>query len=255
MRQGGLYVDGPARDTRWMSPVAPARLPDGFTLEPATGDHTAEVYDVVAAEMNDAFGLCPMTVDDVRADLTKPPPALTHQRLVRDRDGTPVQWWAAVLEAGDPTFYTWIRTHPGLAEPVRDEVAAVGLATLLDWVREQAPAGQEVRVRSGCPAGSAAGHRHLEAAGFTPKRTFWEMVGPVSESTRTAVPIAGLELTPAADDLRTAHRILDEAFAGNYGYQTRGYDDWLAFERSFAASTPTCGSSPPWTAYRPRCCR
>ena len=62
-----------------MSPVAPARLPEGFTLEPATVDHTAEVYAVVAAEMTEAFGLCPMTEDDVRADLAIPPPAVTMQ--------------------------------------------------------------------------------------------------------------------------------------------------------------------------------
>ena len=217
----------------------PVRLPDGFTAEPATAAHTEDVYPVTAAEMTEAFGFSPLTEDDVRADLGVEPPTVTMQWLVRERaTGAPVQWWAVMIDPGDPTFHLWVRTHPRLPDPVRDEVAAAGFSLLLHWVREHASDGQQgVRVQSGCPASGDAGRRHLQGAGFAHERTFWEMVGDVTEARRAAVPVAGLELG-RADDLRPIHRILDDSFAGHYGHEPRGFDDWLAFERSYAGYDP-----------------
>ena len=55
-----------------MSVLLPAGLPAGFTLEPATGDHAAEVFVLVAAEQTAAFGFCPDTEEDVRSMLEQP---------------------------------------------------------------------------------------------------------------------------------------------------------------------------------------
>ena len=80
----------------------------------------------------------------MRADLGVEPPMVTMRWLVRERaTGAPVQWWAVMIDPGDPTFHLWVRTHPRLPGPVRDEVAAAGFSLLLHWVREHASDGQQ----------------------------------------------------------------------------------------------------------------
>ena len=51
-----------------MSVLLPAGLPAGFTIEPATGAHVAEVFALLEAEQTAAFGFCPDTPEDVRSD-------------------------------------------------------------------------------------------------------------------------------------------------------------------------------------------
>ena len=87
------------------------------------------------------------------------------QHVVRDADGSVVQWWAAI-----PTPATRSST-PGTAAtrtcrprpptssptPVGDDAA---------WIRSHAEDGDgPIDVHSGTPGGSAAGHRHLDARG------------------------------------------------------------------------------------------
>jgi mycothiol synthase len=211
-----------------------------YTSEPATGAHVNEVFEILAAEQTAAFGFCPDTVEDVRAELDPAEGALSQQRLIRDReDGTPVQWWVLLQHSGDPIFHAWISSHPRLPDPIGDELARVGWATMLDLIREAAPPDQdEVTVHSGCPAGSDAGHRRLESAGFAHRRTFWEMTGPVNSDTRrTPVPVEGLTIKPTRDE-RTVHRILNDAFVGHWGYEPLQFDDWLAVEESLAGYDP-----------------
>jgi ribosomal protein S18 acetylase RimI-like enzyme len=206
---------------------------DWYTSEPATGAHVNEVFEIVAAECTDAYGFCPITAEDVRSELEYPASGLSPQLLIRDReDGAAVQWWVVIQEPGDPVFGAKIRSHPRLPDAIGDELARVGWATMLDWIRVAAPPGQdEVRIRSGCIAGSDAGRRGLEGAGFAHERTFWEMTGRVEDTRRTPRPIDGLTISPTGD-LRTVHRILDEAFLGEWDYETKSFDDWLVAEES-----------------------
>jgi ribosomal protein S18 acetylase RimI-like enzyme len=215
------------------------QLAGSYTFERATGAHVDEVFDIVAAELTDAFGFCPDTAEDVRADLEPPEGALSTQWLIRGHeDGVPAQWWAALQVPGDPIFYAWIRSRPTLPGAVGDELARVGWTTLLDWIAEAAPAGQrEVKVHSGCAVGSDAGHRRLEAAGFAHERTFWEMTGPAKGGAGSKVPVKGLRIVPTRDE-RAVHQVLNEAFVGHWGFEPMPFDEWLAFEKSTAGYDP-----------------
>ncbi|HEX6149211.1 hypothetical protein, partial [Nocardioides sp.] len=187
-----------------MSVLLPAGLPAGFTLEPATGAHAPEVFEMLAAERIDAFGFCPDSLEDVRADL-EPTASTAIELVVRDSEGSVSQWWVALTDPGDPVFHAWISSHPRLGATVHDELSSVGWSLLLDWIRGQAQGGvRTVEVRSGCEAGSDAGHRRLQNAGFTHRRTFWEMIGPVTEQTRTGRSVPGLTIS-ATDDTRAIH--------------------------------------------------
>ncbi|CUR57317.1 exported hypothetical protein [metagenome] len=210
-----------------MSILLPAGLPAGFILDAATVAHAAELFELRAAECVEAFGFCPDTVEDVRADLALCEGSEFLQLIVRDAAGSLVQWWSTFTGPGDPTFYAWVSSDPQLAETLHDELSSAGWSVLLDWIREHAADGDGViDVRSWCPAGSSAGHRRLAAAGFTHRRTFWEMVGPVTDVARTPPAVPGLTITAAADS-RSVYPVLDKAFEEHWGYTHLEYDDWM----------------------------
>jgi ribosomal protein S18 acetylase RimI-like enzyme len=204
-----------------------------YTSEPATGAHVLEVFEIVAAECTAAYGFCPVTVDDVQAELEYPRTALSKQRLIRaGQDGTAVQWWVVMQEPGNPVVSAKIRSHPRLTDAIGDELARVGWATMLDWIREAAATGQdEVQIRSACYPGGASGRRGLEAAGFVHERTIWEMTGSVNAANRKAHQVEGLSIVPVRD-LHTVHRIEHEAFVGAWDYEATVFDDWLVDEEA-----------------------
>jgi ribosomal protein S18 acetylase RimI-like enzyme len=217
----------------------PAGLPAGFTLEPATGAHAPEVFEVCAAEETAAFGFCPDTEEDVRGMLEPPATAASTQLLIRDRTGAPVQWWAVLRDPGDPITHAWIATHPGLPDQVSDELARSGWTMMLDWIRAHPTddGGDELVVHSMCPAGSEPGYRHLAKAGFIQQRTFWEMLGPVTEESRSAADVPGLVIE-TTQDVAAVHGVLNEAFVGHYGFTPSSLEDWLAVEETMPGFDP-----------------
>jgi ribosomal protein S18 acetylase RimI-like enzyme len=216
-----------------MSAVLPAGLPAGFTLEPATGAHVAEVFELVAAEQEAAFGFCPDTEEDVRSMLEPPAVAAHTEQLVRDPDGRAVQWWVAMRAPGDPIVHSWLTSHPRLPDAVSDELARAGWEVAFDWVRAHPPDGVDgqITVHSGCPAGSTANPRHLAEAGFTRQRTFWEMLGPVTDDHRSAPEVPGLVIEATRDEA-ALHGVFNEAFLGHYGFTPTTLETWSAFEES-----------------------
>jgi mycothiol synthase len=214
-------------------------LPAGFTLEPATGALVAEVFELVAAEHTAAFGFCPETEEDVRSMLEPPAAGASIEHVVRDIGGAIAQWWGAFRDPGDPITRAWISTHPQLPDADSDELARAGWAMMLDWIRAHPPGGadDDILVHSGCPAGSAPNPRHLAAAGFARQRTFWEMLGPVTDDTRTAAEVPGLVIE-ANQDLAVLHGVLNEAFVGHYGFTPASLEDWLAVEETMAGFDP-----------------
>ncbi len=223
-----------------MSVLLPAGLPAGFTLEPATGAHVAEAFQLVAAEQTAAFGFCPDTEEDVRSILEPPAAAAGIQHLVRDADGAVVQWWVVLRDPGDPITHAWISTHPQLPDADADALARTGWAAMLDWIRAHPPEGVEddIQVHSGCPAGSTPSLRHLADAGFTRQRTFWEMLGPVTDDARTAPQVPGLVIE-SSRDVGTIHSVLNRAFVGHYGFTPTTLEDWLAVEETLAGFDPS----------------
>ena len=223
-----------------MSTTLPAGLPAGFSLEPATGAHVADVFELVVAEQTAAFGFCPDTEEDVRSLLEPPATAASSQHVVRDADGAVVQWWMALRDPGDPISHAVVSTHPRLPDAVADELARTGFAVMLEWFRAHPPEGVDgdLRVHSGCPAGSGPNPRHLTEAGFTRQHTFWEMIGPVTDATRTAPEVPGL-LIEASRDVAALHGVLNEAFVGHYGFTPSTLDDWLAVQETTAGFDPS----------------
>jgi mycothiol synthase len=199
----------------------------------------SEVYRLVAAEQTAAFGFCPETEEDVRSILEPPAAAASTEYLVRDCDGAAMQWWGVLRDPGDPITHAWISTHPRLLDADADALARAGWAAMLDWIRVHPPEGvdDDIQVHSGCPAGSAPNPRHLAEAGFTKQRTFWEMLGPVSDEARSAPQVPGLVIE-ASRDVATIHGVLNQGFVGHYGFTPTTLEDWLAVEETMAGFDP-----------------
>ncbi len=223
-----------------MSVPLPAGLPAGFTLEPATGAHAPEVFGLCAAEQTAAFGFCADTEEDVRALLEPPATAAGIQFLIRDASDSPVQWWAVLRDPGDPITHAWTSSDPRLLATVSDELARAGWSLMLDWIRANPPDdnGPELQVHAGCPAGSEPNLRQLAEAEFTQQRTFWEMLGPVTDKARTAIEVPGLVIE-ATHDVAAIHRVLNEAFTGHYGFTPTSLENWLAVEKTLSGFDPS----------------
>ena len=223
-----------------MSVLLPAGLPEGFTFEPATGAHVAEVFALCEAEQTAAFGFCPDTVEDVRSMLEQPETTQSTEHLVRDADGRVVQWWVALRDAGEKITFAWISSHPDLPDATSDELARSGWTMLLDWARAHPgddDTATEIEVHSGIPAGSAPNARHLAEAGFTHQRTFWEMLGPVTTAARTPPEVPRLAIEQS-HDLAAIHGVLNVAFLGHYGFTPMSLENWAAIEKSMAGFDP-----------------
>lgn len=157
-----------------MSVLLPARLPDGYTIEPATSAHVQEMFAISSAELIDVFGFNTETVEDVRCFVEHPAETKTVVMLVRDDKADLVQWWVAFNDPGDPIFYAWTPSDPRLPADLNDELATAGWTMLVAWIRGNAPGGAgTIEVQSLCPAGSVPRQRQLRAAGFDHRRTFW----------------------------------------------------------------------------------
>ncbi|HEX6151840.1 GNAT family N-acetyltransferase, partial [Nocardioides sp.] len=79
--------------------------------------------------------------------------------------------------------------------------------------------------------------RRLQNAGFTHRRTFWEMIGPVTEQTRTGRSVPGLTIS-ATDDTRAIHAVFEKGFEDHWGYVPLTYDDWMPVATTLAGYDP-----------------
>ena len=211
-----------------------------FSSEPVTGSLVGEVFDIVSAEVTAVLGRCPYTAEDVRSWITPVEGGRAAQLLVRDReDRAPVQWWSAMRDPGGEIVYAGVRSHPRLSDDFGDRLAAAGWVALLSWIgSEVAREGVETTVHSGMSHGNEAARRRLHAAGFTHARTIWAMSGAVADAPRPAEGSMEDHTIIASGDAATMHRILDEAFADHWGYETLGFDDWWSIEKSLAGHDP-----------------
>jgi ribosomal protein S18 acetylase RimI-like enzyme len=109
---------------------------------------------------------------------------------------------------------------------------------MLDWVRGHPPeVDGDILVHSGCPAGAESNPRHLAEAGFERQRTFWEMLGPVTDDSRNAPVVPGLAIA-ASQDVAAIHAIFNESFVGHYGFTPTTLEDWLTVEQTMAGFDP-----------------
>ncbi|WP_125037140.1 GNAT family N-acetyltransferase [Nocardioides sp. LS1] len=214
-----------------------ASLASEFSVGPAADVGVDEAFALVEAELTATFGFCPATTEDIRSYLQLPATTRSDQLVVRDRTGRLVQWCYALRDSGATMFFARVRTHPDLPGRVGDLLAGAGYDALLGWVRDEAAGEGQVVVQSMMARGDLAAERRLRAAGFVHERTLWEMVAPVAAVPDGLREHEGVIVTAGADPA-LVHRVLDDAFAGEWGYEQMGYADWMAFHESLPGHDP-----------------
>ena len=218
-------------------PVQPrAGLPAGFTTEPATGAHAPEVFELLAAERIAAFGFCPDSLEDVRANL-EPTESQAVEHLVRDPHGSLMQWWVAITDPGEPIFYSWIASHPRL--PTASTTSCprgMGHTVRLDlrngarWGRPDRGA---VRLRGRIRAGASAAARcrvHPPAHLLGDARA-----GQRGDPHR---PAGSRPDHTASEDTRAIYEVFDKGFKDHWGYVEVPYDDWAKVQPTFSGYDP-----------------
>jgi len=217
----------------------PAGLSDAFELSTASSDEIAEVYGLVVDETIAVLGHCHNTVEDVRAWLEPPDGAESRQVLVRRKTGELSQWWEGIRGPGSTRVLVLVHTHPDVSPADADALTQAAWQLMLPWVEEISGTDRtdEVLVHSGCLIGDDAAFQRLLDAGFRHERTFWEMIGPVADQPEANAVVEGLAIKPASDQA-LVHRLIQEGFAGHWGFEPTGFEDWLAGEKGAAGYDP-----------------
>lgn len=213
-------------------------LPAGYQLRAPTGDDLEEVAGVlIADELNDA-GQVTLGADFLRDEWGR-----VGFDLAADA-------WAMVDGTGAIVGYAQsMREEPTVVESwgvVHPEHRGRGIgSSLLDRVEERAshllaglPSG---RFRHAINAGDHAAAAMLHARGLRPVRHFWHMQIDLAGPVEPGPGPEGIEITGigSPDDLQAVHAVLDEAFAGDWGYHPEPFDRWAADHARGPSYDPT----------------
>ncbi|WEH14058.1 GNAT family N-acetyltransferase [Streptomyces sp. VNUA24] len=209
-----------------MTTTHPTPLPPGLTVRPATLDDA----EAVCALLNEIdvleIGRAETELGEVRADLKHPEADLARDSwLLFDGDrlvAYGLQWDESGGERIDMDHYT-LPDHP------------LGALHLFDLMEARA-----VERAAANGASRAVVHMHLNIAptmdldalrgrGWRAVRRYHVMARPLSPGEPPATPPPGVTLRDCVSepDRRTAHALLQAAFADHFDFQPRTYEQWL----------------------------
>ena len=241
-RMSGTSTGTSTSPARTPTPALPDNLAVAYTVTEAGPDNADEAFELISSSSIAILGVVPVTRNEVATWLTTPEGSMSRYLFVRERrTGDVAQWWAGFRFPGGSDCQVWIRTHPYLPEDDDQALTRVGFRELLGWARAvfqdaPGPSGAEPHLYTGCIGGDERALRHIQAAGFTHERTYWDMEARLSAASDPD-PVVGMTVEAAADP-RTVHRVVMEAFAEHWGWQPLEFDDWMSVELSGAGCDP-----------------
>jgi ribosomal protein S18 acetylase RimI-like enzyme len=198
-------------------------------VQPATADDATDILDLVLLCDIAEIGKPECTIDEVEEDLAR----------------TTLQAWVARDAGGVLQGYCWIEKRANHTEVIADVLIRPGgdpalAQRLLDHVRGTA---REIEPSLALHMFAVPTNRMksgmFEAAGATVVRHFWRMTIDLPDSPAPVVPApsAGVQVRVAdcgEADLRTMHRVINEAFLDHFGNQSSSYEDWAPSHTSGA---------------------
>lgn len=204
------------------------RLPDGYTVRPAT----EEDVDVMVALANSYdladFGR-PDTAREHLADGFRVPgfDAERDTWLILDRRGHAAAFGMVGMERTS-VLEGFGRVHP--------DHAGRGLGAYVVWAMEERASelardgGRKFLVHNGVASTDAAARRLLGDRGYRPVRFFWHMERSLRRSDlkiRPSGPAALVRPASGPEEERAARAALDEAFLDHWGVRPWALEDWL----------------------------
>ncbi|MFK4089730.1 GNAT family N-acetyltransferase [Kribbella sp. NPDC020789] len=203
-----------------------AVLPDTFTVRPPAEADAPAVFGLVAAYNTAVVGFADYTLDDAVDELTEPgfDPA-TDGWLVFD--GNQLVGYGSVFGKGE---FRILDMDAVTSDPA---VEAYLLTQITRRGRELAAAHghSSVQLDTGVYRQDAARRERLEERGYVRGTTFHRMRIDHPGPQPAPEPPAGVVVrrgTPDEASQRAAHDVLNQAFAGQYGFETRPFEEWRA---------------------------
>jgi len=221
--------------------VLPEQLAKTYEVHQASLADLDDLYEMMVHRALDIVGHVNITRVDATSWLTPMFPEEPQWLFaVRERGtGNLATIAMAERENGADRIVAAVRSDTRIQPGDAAELAAAIWPQLIAWCRAvNKPDGDgNVVLHSGALAPDAALIASLAAAGFSHERTFWSMAGAVVDQPDPPVPVPGVRIEHA-DDYRVVHAILQEAFAGSWGFEQTPYDQWLTGARSMPGCDP-----------------
>jgi len=202
-----------------------AVLPDTCTVRPPTAADAKAVFDLVAEYNTSVVGFADYTLDDAVDELTEPGfDPTTDGWLVHE--GNQLVGYGSIFAKGGEVFHMdAVTSDPDVEAYLLGQIARRG--------REVAAAHgyPSVQLDTGVYRLDTARRERLESHGYTRGTTFHRMRidhdGPVP-APETPVGVVIRRGTPDEQSQRAAHQVLTQAFAAQYGFEQRPFEDWKA---------------------------
>jgi mycothiol synthase len=216
-------------------------LPPGYTSRPATHDDLDDV-----ATLLDTWELVYFGESEANRSVLQFEWAATwfdierDTRIIRTADGELAAYAHHVTPDEGKRFEAFGPVHP------RFEGRGLGSA-ILDWAETQTRArlepGSVTRLWNSTPVGNVGATRLLEAYGYEPIRTFWQMTIDLDPSFEAGPLPEGVTIRPhvAGVDGPAAFAVLNEAFATHFGYWEETYEEWWAQQQADETWDPSLG--------------
>jgi len=202
-------------------PLAP-----GYAVRPATPDDLANVHALIVASDVAEFGESDFSLDRLREDWQERDLA-RDILLVAAPDGA-VAGYAWVGDRGHVRIDVEVYVHPAhFGRGIGTTLVRRAEARAREHV-PLAPPEARVVVQNWINADNPFACSLLEREGYAPVRYFWRMETELSEPPPPPSWPEGIAVRAfvANRDERTAHAIVDEAFADHWGHVPRTYEEW-----------------------------
>ncbi len=203
-----------------------AVLPDTYTVRPPSEADAQAVFDLVAEYNNSVVGFADYTLDDAVDELTEPGfDPTTDGWLVFDGDR--LVGYGSVFGKGE--FH--VLDMDAVTSDPAVEAYLLGQITRRACELAAAHGHTSVQLDTGVYRLDTARRERLEAHGYARGTTFHRMRIDHHEPVPTPETPAGAVVrrgTPDEESQRAAHRVLTEAFTGQYGFEVRSFEEWQA---------------------------
>jgi ribosomal protein S18 acetylase RimI-like enzyme len=202
----------------------PVNLPEGYTWRRAAPADADEIFALFARYNTEVLGFADCTLDDVRADLIEPGfDVATGSWLVHEPGGALTGFgWAMSRGTGEEADVDVVSRDPAVIPWLFDRV----LARAAEFAR--AGGHPTCVVDKGTYRDDTLMREAASDAGFRPSTVFHRMrVDHETVPDPVAPPGVTLRTGPGDEQFRrTAHAVLNESFAGHYGWSAKSFEDW-----------------------------
>lgn len=197
-------------------------LPERYSVRPATREDAAAITEMFSEQETLMNGEPESMVEDLYDDWSTPGFDIAKDTWAVFR-GDELAAYGGIVKSIPPDTYV---AYGG----VRPSLWGKGLGTFLFEAVERRAAdmgGGQASVRQWIDANDAPAIAILEGRGYSFVRRFWRMDIPLSGDLPAAPDPAGITIRGFAKgrDERTAHEVLEKAFAEHWGFTPKSYEE------------------------------